>query len=65
VRFAVELGYDVTVAKDATADYSDEFMHSALVTSLPNYANAIVTTDEILDAISSLGPRVEPKVAVV
>jgi len=32
VRFAVELGYDVTVVKDATADYSDEFMRAALVT---------------------------------
>jgi len=31
VRFAVELGYDVTLVKDATADYSDEFMHAALV----------------------------------
>ena len=32
VRFAAELGYDVTVVKDATADYSDEeFMHAALV----------------------------------
>jgi nicotinamidase-related amidase len=42
VRFAAELGYDVTLAKDATADFGDEFMHSALVTNLPNYANAIV-----------------------
>ena len=30
VRFAAELGYDVTVVKDATADYSDEKMHAAL-----------------------------------
>ncbi|MBV8351910.1 MAG: cysteine hydrolase, partial [Verrucomicrobia bacterium] len=30
VRFAVELGYEVTVVKDATADYSDEAMHAAL-----------------------------------
>src|SRR5215831_9822159 len=26
VRYAAELGYDVTVVKDATADYSDEMM---------------------------------------
>jgi nicotinamidase-related amidase len=30
VRFAAELGYEVTVVKDATADYSDAEMHAAL-----------------------------------
>ena len=53
VRFAAELGYEVTVVKDATADYADEFMRAALVTNLPNYASAIVTTDEIVDSIPS------------
>ena len=52
VRFAVELGYEVTMVKDATADYSDEHMHAALVTNLPNYAGAIVTTGEIIEALS-------------
>ena len=52
VRFAAELGYEVTLVKDATADYGDEFMHAALVTNLPNYANAIVTTKEALDLLS-------------
>lgn len=51
VRFAAELGYDVTVVRDATADYSDEMMHAALDINLPNYANAIVTTDEMLASI--------------
>ena len=54
VRFAAELGYEVTVVKDATADYTDEHMHAALVTNLPNYANAIVMTDELIDSISSI-----------
>jgi ureidoacrylate peracid hydrolase len=54
VRYAAELGYEVTVVKDATADYSDEMMHAALDVNMPHYANAIVTTDEIVDAISSL-----------
>jgi nicotinamidase-related amidase len=54
VRFAAELGYDVTVVKDAVADYSDETMHAALEVNLPNYASAIVTTNEIVDLISSL-----------
>jgi Isochorismatase family len=54
VRFAVELGYEVTVVKDATADYSDEEMHAALDVNIPNYASAIVTAKEVVDSISSL-----------
>jgi nicotinamidase-related amidase len=53
VRFAVELGYEVTVVKDATADYSDEEMHAALDVNVPNYASAVVTTEEIIDSIVS------------
>ena len=52
VRFAAELGYEVTVIRDATADYTGEMMHAALEINLPNYANAIVTTTEVVDAIS-------------
>lgn len=52
VRFAAELGYEVTVVKDATADYGEEFMHAALVTNLPNYASAIVRTKEVVDLLS-------------
>lgn len=54
VRYAAELGYDVTVVRDATADYSDEMMHAALDINIPNYANAVVTTKQVLEAISSL-----------
>jgi nicotinamidase-related amidase len=54
VRYAAELGYEVTVVKDATASYSDEEMHAALDVNIPNYASAIVTTTEIVDSISSL-----------
>ena len=53
VRFAAELGYDVTVVKDAVADYSDEMMHAALVINMPNYASAIVTTEEVVAAIAA------------
>ena len=52
VRYAVELGYEVTMVKDATADYSDQEMRAALDVNLPNYASAIVTTTEILDALT-------------
>jgi ureidoacrylate peracid hydrolase len=55
VRYAAELGYDVTVVKDATADYSDEMMHAALDINLPNYATSIVSTTEIVASISALG----------
>ncbi len=54
VRYAAELGYEVTVVKDATADYSDEEMHAALDVNIPNYASAIVTTNEVIDAIAFL-----------
>jgi nicotinamidase-related amidase len=54
VRYAAELGYDVTMVKDATASYSGKEMSAALEVTIPNYATAIVTTDEIVSAISSL-----------
>jgi nicotinamidase-related amidase len=54
VRFAAELGYDVTVVRDAVADYSDEMMHAALEINMPNYASAILSTEEILVALSSV-----------
>jgi ureidoacrylate peracid hydrolase len=54
VRYAAELGYDVTVVRDATADYSDREMHAALDVNIPNYAGAVVTTEEVLTLISAL-----------
>jgi nicotinamidase-related amidase len=56
VRYAAELGYDATVVRDATADYSDEMMHAALDLNMPNYATAIVTTGEILASLRSAVP---------
>ena len=53
MRYAAELGYEVTVVKDATADYSDEMMHVALDINIPNYASAVVSTEEIAAAIAS------------
>ena len=54
VRFAAELGYEVTVVKDATASYSDREMHAALDVNIPNYASAIVSTEEIVASILAL-----------
>src|SRR6202790_876187 len=53
VRYAAELGYEVTIVKDATASYSDAEMHASLDINIPNYASAIVATDEIVEAISA------------
>ena len=54
VRFAAELGYDVTVGSDAVADYSDDMMRAALEINMPNYASAIVTTQDIVEALSAM-----------
>jgi len=54
VRYASELGYEVTAVKDATADYSDEMMHAALNINMPNYASAIVSTEEIVTALTTM-----------
>lgn len=53
VRFGAELGYDVTMVKDATASYSDAEMHAALEVNIPNYATAVLTADEVVDAIAT------------
>ncbi len=51
VRYGAELGYDVTVVKDATASYSDSEMHAALEVNIPNYAGAVLTADEVTDTL--------------
>jgi hypothetical protein len=52
--YAAELGYEVTVVKDATASYSDVEMPAALDVNISPYTSPIVTTDEIVDSISPL-----------
>src|SRR6516162_3640294 len=54
VRYAAELGYEVTMVKDATASYSVEHMDAALEINIPNYASAILLTEEIVRSLSSL-----------
>jgi ureidoacrylate peracid hydrolase len=53
IRYAAGLGYDVTMVKDATADYSNKEMRAALEINIPNYASDIVSSDEIVTALSS------------
>jgi ureidoacrylate peracid hydrolase len=54
VRFAAELGYEVTMVRDATADYSDKHMQAALDINLPSYASAILTATEVVESLSSV-----------
>jgi ureidoacrylate peracid hydrolase len=54
VRYAAELGYEVTAVRDATADFSDVEMHAALDVNIPNYASGVVTTNEVVDTLKSL-----------
>jgi nicotinamidase-related amidase len=44
----MELGYHVTLIKDATAAFSHEGMQAAAINA-PMYAHAILSTQEILD----------------
>jgi nicotinamidase-related amidase len=37
-RFALELGYAVTLVKDATAAFTKEWMHAAVELDAPTYA---------------------------
>jgi nicotinamidase-related amidase len=54
VRYGAELGYEVTMVKDAIASYSDTEMHAALEVNIPNYATAVLAADEVVDVISYL-----------
>ncbi len=47
-RFAMELGYHVTLVKDATAAFTQEMMHAAHELNGPTFAHAILKTDELL-----------------
>jgi nicotinamidase-related amidase len=50
-RFAVELGYHVTLVRDATAATSHEAMHAAHDINAPSFAHAVLTTAELLAAL--------------
>jgi len=58
-RYATELGYHVTLVKDATAALSKEMMHAAHELNGPTYAHNIVTTYELLVALGESGLQQE------
>jgi nicotinamidase-related amidase len=51
-RFGMELGYQVTLVKDATAAFSREGMHAAHEVNGPLFAHAILTTEELLAVLA-------------
>jgi nicotinamidase-related amidase len=50
-RYAQELGYHVTLVKDATAALKREMMHAAHELNGPTYAHSIVDSGELLQAL--------------
>jgi nicotinamidase-related amidase len=50
-RFAMELGYHVTLVRDATAAFTKDMMHAAHELNGPTYAHAILTTAEVVAAL--------------
>jgi nicotinamidase-related amidase len=52
-RFAMELGYHVTLVKDATAAFTHDMLRAAHEFNGPTYASEILTTAELLERIAS------------
>ena len=55
-RYAMELGYHVTLVRDATAAITREAMRAAHEVSGPTFAHAIVTTKELIAALQNRKP---------
>ena len=55
VRYAAELGYSVTLVKDAIGSYSWDEMKATLEINAPNYARAILSTKEVVASIHKIG----------
>jgi nicotinamidase-related amidase len=53
-KFGTELGYHVTLVRDATAAFSHEAMHAAHDINGPTYAHSILTTSELLKALAEI-----------
>jgi nicotinamidase-related amidase len=52
-RGAIDLGYHVTLVKDATAAFTHEAMHAAHALNGPTFAHAIATTDDFLEKLEA------------
>jgi nicotinamidase-related amidase len=52
-------GYHVTLVKDATAAFSKDRMHAAHELNRPSFAQAILTTRDLVSALREGSPRSE------
>jgi len=52
-RYGVELGYHVTLVKDATAAFTHAEWAATMEVNAPSFAHAIVTTAEIVDRLGA------------
>jgi nicotinamidase-related amidase len=55
----MELGYHVTLIRDATAAFSKEMMHAAHDLNEPTFAHAILTTSDLIAALDQV--RIEAR----
>jgi nicotinamidase-related amidase len=53
----MELGYHVTLVRDATAAWTHEIMHASHELNGPTFAHAIVTTKVLLAALTPAASR--------
>jgi len=60
-RYGVELGYHVTLVKDATAAFSLAEWTATMEVNAPAFAHAIVTTAEIVAALGSVETETEAR----
>lgn len=56
-RWALELGYSVTLVRDATAAFTKEHMHAAVDLNGPIYAEPVLTTAEVIARILTTARR--------
>jgi nicotinamidase-related amidase len=54
VRYAAELGYEVTLVKDAIGSRSWEEMKATLELNAPNYARTILSTEDLLAVLQTI-----------
>lgn len=54
VRYAAELGYEVTLVKDAIGSFSWDEMKATVELNAPNYARAVPSTEELVATIRAI-----------
>ena len=59
-RFAMELGYHVTLVRDATAAFNRDMMRAAHELNGPTFAHAILKTSEPIAALDHAAVEAQP-----